>query len=111
MRLDKFLKVSRIIKRRSVAKEISDQGRITINGNNAKSSSNVSVDDQLIIKFGNKTETVKILRIVETTKKKMRLNRCMRLLMKVIKKTSVRALINDNLLGFIPGISQFVIDK
>jgi len=68
MRLDKFLKVSRIIKRRSVAKEISDQGRITINGNNAKSSSNVSVDDQLIIKFGNKTETVKILRIVETTK-------------------------------------------
>ncbi|BAP84978.1 RNA-binding S4 domain-containing protein [Paucilactobacillus hokkaidonensis JCM 18461] len=69
MRLDKFLKVSRIIKRRSVAKEISDQGRITINGNNAKSSSNVSVDDQLIIKFGNKTETVKILRIVETTKK------------------------------------------
>lgn len=69
MRLDKFLKVSRIIKRRSVAKDIADQGRITINGNNAKSSSNVVVNDQLIIKFGNKTETIKILRIIETTKK------------------------------------------
>lgn len=69
MRLDKFLKVSRIIKRRSVAKEIADQGRITVNGNSAKSSSNVSVNDQLIIKFGNKTETIKILQIIETTKK------------------------------------------
>ena len=61
MRLDKFLKVSRIIKRRSVAKEISDQGRILINGNAAKSSSNVKVADELTIKFGNKTEIVKIL--------------------------------------------------
>lgn len=69
MRLDKFLKVSRIIKRRSVAKDIADQGRITINGNSAKSSSNVAVNDQLIIKFGNKTETIKVLRIIETTKK------------------------------------------
>ncbi|KRM09743.1 RNA-binding S4 domain-containing protein [Paucilactobacillus suebicus] len=69
MRLDKFLKVSRIIKRRSVAKEISDQGRILINNKTAKSSSNVVVGDQLIIKFGNKTETVNILKIIETTKK------------------------------------------
>ncbi|MFZ2353290.1 RNA-binding S4 domain-containing protein [Paucilactobacillus nenjiangensis] len=69
MRLDKFLKVSRIIKRRSVAKEISDQGRILINGNAAKSSSNVKVADELTIKFGNKTEIVKILKIIETTKK------------------------------------------
>jgi len=51
MRLDKFLKVSRIIKRRSVAKEIADKGRIQINGKVAKSSSNVSVDDELIISF------------------------------------------------------------
>ena len=58
MRLDKFLKVSRIIKRRSVAKEIADKGRIQINGKVAKSSSNVSVDDELIISFGNKTLTV-----------------------------------------------------
>lgn len=69
MRLDKFLKVSRIIKRRSIAKEIADQGRILINGQPAKSSSRVAVGDTLTIKFGNKIETVKINRIVETTKK------------------------------------------
>ena len=69
MRLDKFLKVSRIIKRRSIAKEIADQGRILINGQPAKSSSRVAVGDTLTINFGNKTETVKINRIVETTKK------------------------------------------
>lgn len=69
MRLDKFLKVSRIIKRRSVAKEIADQGRILINNLLAKSSSRVKVGDTLTIKFGNKTETIKINRIVETTKK------------------------------------------
>ncbi|WP_302118598.1 RNA-binding S4 domain-containing protein [uncultured Limosilactobacillus sp.] len=69
MRLDKFLKVSRIIKRRSIAKEIADQGRILINGQPAKSSSRVAVGDTLTIKFGNKTEIVKINRIVETTKK------------------------------------------
>jgi ribosomal 50S subunit-recycling heat shock protein len=69
MRLDKFLKVSRLIKRRTVAKEISDQGRITINGKVAKSSSDVKFGDELAIKFGNKTMVVKIERIVETTKK------------------------------------------
>ncbi|MDO4903508.1 MAG: RNA-binding S4 domain-containing protein [Limosilactobacillus sp.] len=69
MRLDKFLKVSRIIKRRSVAKEIADQGRILINNLPAKSSSKVKEGDELTIKFGNKTETIKINRIVETTKK------------------------------------------
>lgn len=69
MRLDKFLKVSRIIKRRSVAKEIADQGRILISNLPAKSSSKVKVGDTLTIKFGNKTETIKINRIVETTKK------------------------------------------
>ena len=69
MRLDKFLKVSRIIKRRSVAKEIADQGRILVNDLPAKSSTKVKVGDTLTIKFGNKTETVKINRIVETTKR------------------------------------------
>lgn len=69
MRLDKFLKVSRIIKRRSVAKEIADQGRILINNRPAKSSSQVIAGDTLTIKFGNKTETVKVNQIVETTKK------------------------------------------
>ena len=69
MRLDKLLKVSRIIKRRSVAKEIADQGRILINNRPAKSSSQVVAGDTLTIKFGNKTETVKVNQIVETTKK------------------------------------------
>ena len=69
MRLDKFLKVSRIIKRRTLAKQIADQGRILINDKAAKSSSKVAVGDVLTIKFGSKTATVKIDRIEETTKK------------------------------------------
>jgi len=69
MRLDKYLKVSRIIKRRSVAKEIADKGRIMINGKVAKSSSDVATNDELVIKFGNKTLTVKVNELLETTKK------------------------------------------
>ena len=69
MRLDKFLKVSRIIKRRTVAKEIADKGRIMINDNPAKSSSDVRVGDTLVINFGNKTLTVRADDLVETTKK------------------------------------------
>lgn len=69
MRLDKFLKVSRIIKRRTVAKEIADKGRITINDKQAKSSSDVAVGDVLVIAFGNKTLTVKVEALVESTKK------------------------------------------
>lgn len=69
MRLDKFLKVSRLIKRRTVAKEIADQGRISINDKVAKSSSDVMTNDTLEIRFGNKTLTVNVLKIVETTKK------------------------------------------
>lgn len=69
MRLDKFLKVSRIIKRRTVAKEIADKGRIKINDKVAKSSSNVEVGDQLEINFGNKQLIAQIDEIKETTKK------------------------------------------
>ena len=69
MRLDKFLEVSRVIKRRTVAKEIADQGRILINDKVAKSSSTVSVGDVLTIKFGNKTSKIKVLELKETTKK------------------------------------------
>jgi len=69
MRLDKFLKVSRLIKRRSVAKEIADQGRITINGKVAKSSSDIKNGDELSIKFGNRLMVLEIERIIETTKK------------------------------------------
>lgn len=69
MRLDKFLKVSRLIKRRTLAKEISDQGRIQINGNVAKASSNVERGDELTIQFGQKVVTVKVNDIKETVKK------------------------------------------
>ena len=60
MRLDKFLKISRIIKRRSVAKEVADKGRIQINGKLAKSSSDVKVGDILQVPFGKKTLEVQI---------------------------------------------------
>lgn len=69
MRLDKFLKVSRIIKRRTIAKEVSDKGRIAINGKQAKSSTDVKVGDEMTIQFGNKTLELKIDKIVDTTKK------------------------------------------
>ncbi|PQD93960.1 hypothetical protein CYL18_17030 [Pradoshia eiseniae] len=69
MRLDKFLKVSRIIKRRSVAKEVADQGRIKINGKESKASADVKVGDTLEIRFGQKVLTAKVEKLVETTKK------------------------------------------
>jgi ribosomal 50S subunit-recycling heat shock protein len=69
MRLDKFLKVSRLIKRRTVAKEISDQGRILINGSAAKASSTVKPGDELVVRFGQKTVTLQINELKETVKK------------------------------------------
>ena len=60
MRLDKFLKVSRLIKRRTLAKQVADQGRITINEKVAKASSVVKERDELAIRFGQKIVTVKI---------------------------------------------------
>ncbi|GGG24771.1 RNA-binding S4 domain-containing protein [Paenibacillus abyssi] len=69
MRLDKFLKVSRLIKRRTVAKDVSEQGRVWINGREAKPSSTVKVGDELTIQFGQKTITVRIERTAESTRK------------------------------------------
>ena len=69
MRLDKFLKVSRLIKRRTVANEACDAGRVSVNGNPAKASVNVKVNDIIEIAFGQKTVKVKVLDIQETTKK------------------------------------------
>lgn len=69
MRLDKFLKVSRIIKRRTVAKEVADQGRIEINGKTAKSSTDVAVGDQLVIRFGNRLVSLTVDEIKDSTKK------------------------------------------
>ncbi|MBQ8371923.1 MAG: RNA-binding S4 domain-containing protein [Clostridia bacterium] len=69
MRLDKFLKVSRLIKRRTVANEACDSTRISVNGKVAKASYNVKLGDLITISFGSKEVTVKVLEIKETTKK------------------------------------------
>lgn len=69
MRLDKFLKVSRLIKRRTLAKEVADQGRITINGKVAKASSDVKAGDELSIRFGQKVVTAAVDAIKDTAKK------------------------------------------
>lgn len=69
MRLDKFLKISRIIKRRSVAKEVADKGRIQVNGKLAKSSTTVKVGDLIRIQFGNKILEIKVVALHESTKK------------------------------------------
>ena len=69
MRLDKFLKVSRQIKRRTVANEACDAGRVMVNGKVAKASVNVKVGDIIEIQFGQKTVKVRVLELLETTKK------------------------------------------
>lgn len=69
MRLDKFLKVSRLIKRRTVANEACDAGRVLINDRPAKASAQVKVGDILEIQFGGKAVRVEILNVQETVKK------------------------------------------
>lgn len=69
MRLDKFLKVSRLIKRRTVANEACNAGRVLVNGNAAKASVKIKVGDIIEIQFGTKTVKVEVLDIQDTTKK------------------------------------------
>ncbi|MCR5271833.1 MAG: RNA-binding S4 domain-containing protein [Lachnospiraceae bacterium] len=69
MRLDKFLKVSRLIKRRTVANEACDAGRVLVNGKVAKASVNVKVSDIIEISFGQKTVKVEVLSLAESIKK------------------------------------------
>lgn len=71
MRLDKFLKVSRIIKRRTVANEAADGGRISVNGKVVKPSYEVKVGDIIEIKFGDKTSKFKIMEIPTVQGKNM----------------------------------------
>lgn len=68
MRLDKYLKVSRLIKRRTVAKEVCDGGKVKINGNVAKAGSNVKVGDKLLITFGERQVQAEILEVRENVK-------------------------------------------
>lgn len=69
MRLDKYLKVSRLIKRRTVANEACDAGRVLINDKPSKASANVKIGDVITIGFGNKEVKVEVLSIQETVKK------------------------------------------
>ena len=69
MRLDKFLKVSRLIKRRTVANEACDAGRVLVNDKPVKASYSVKAGDILEIMFGNKSVKVRVLDVQETVKK------------------------------------------
>jgi ribosomal 50S subunit-recycling heat shock protein len=69
MRLDKFLKVSRLIKRRTLAKEVSDEGRVKINGYTAKAGTVLNVGDVAEIRFGNKIMTVEVLMLESHARK------------------------------------------
>ncbi|MBQ8527401.1 MAG: RNA-binding S4 domain-containing protein [Lachnospiraceae bacterium] len=69
MRLDKFLKVSRLIKRRTVANEACDAGRVMINDKVAKAGTGVKVGDTITINFGNKDVRVEVISLQETVRK------------------------------------------
>ena len=69
MRLDKYLKVSRLIKRRTVANEGCDNGRVTINGKTARASQEVKPGDIIAISFGDRVTSVEVLAVEETVRK------------------------------------------
>lgn len=69
MRLDKYLKISRLIKRRTVANEACDAGRVLVNGKTAKASVNVKAGDEIEIQFGSKSVRVEVLDVQETVRK------------------------------------------
>jgi len=71
VRIDKYLKNARLIKRRTVAKDACDQGRISVNGKIAKPGTEVSVGDEVVISFGNKRVTLKITALEEHIKKEL----------------------------------------
>lgn len=70
MRLDKYLKVSRLIKRRVIAKEISNLDRIYVNNKLAKASTTINIGDIIEIHFGNKVTKIKVLLLMDSTKSK-----------------------------------------
>lgn len=84
MRLDKFLKVSRVIKRRPLAKELSDEGRVKVNGRVAKAGVDLSVGDNVEIQFGRKILTFEVVQL-ETHAKKEEAER----MYKVIKEEKI----------------------
>ncbi len=69
MRLDKYLKVSRLIKRRTIANEACDNERVWVNGRPARASYDVKIGDKIEIRFGAKTLCVEVLQVAETVRK------------------------------------------
>lgn len=69
MRLDKYLKVTRLVKRRTVANEACDAGRVTLNGKVAKASADVKVGDVIEIAFGNRSVKAEVLAVQDTVRK------------------------------------------
>ncbi len=69
MRLDKYLKVSRLIKRRTLAKEVAEASRVLVNSKEAKPSKELKVGDLITIEFGNKIVTVRVMSLEASTKK------------------------------------------
>ena len=69
MRVDKFLKVSRIIKRRTIANEACDAGRVSINGKTVKAGADVKIGDVIEIRFGENTTRIEVLSLAESAKK------------------------------------------
>ncbi len=69
MRLDKYLKVSRLIKRRTVANEACDAGRVFLNGKQARASAEVKAGDEIQIQFGNREVKIEVLTVQETVRK------------------------------------------
>ncbi len=69
MRLDKYLKISRVIKRRTIAKDVIDLGFVRINGRNAKPSSEVNIDDEIVLTLGNRILTIRVTSLKSVSKK------------------------------------------
>ncbi len=69
MRIDKYLKVARILKRRAIAKELADNDRVLINDKIAKASASIKVDDTITVIFGNRSLKVRVLKLAEFAKK------------------------------------------
>ena len=84
MRLDKFLKVSRLIKRRTVAKDGSGAGKVLLNGRPAKASSDVKVGDRLTLLFGRREVELEILEIAESKRAELAAD-----MYKILKETVV----------------------
>jgi ribosomal 50S subunit-recycling heat shock protein len=69
MRIDKYLKVTRIIKRRTVAKEACDLGRVSVNGRSVKAGAEIGAGDEIEVRFGNSTLRVRVLLVKESVRK------------------------------------------